>query len=48
MTLTHEALVQAMRACADGKCDFTCPYYNAVHDCSAQLLRDAADAIEEG
>lgn len=48
MKLTHEELVLAMRACADGKCDVTCPYYNVEHDCSEQLLRDAADAIEEG
>lgn len=48
INLSREEMVKTMRQCAEGECNDTCPYCKVPHDCSAQLLRDAADMIEEG
>lgn len=44
--LTAKELAEAMRRCADCVCDDTCPYASVDHDCSAQMLRDAAEKLD--
>ena len=36
-----------LRRCIAGDCDDTCPYAMVPHDCSAALMADAAEALEE-
>ena len=36
-----------LRRCAAGICDDSCPYADVEHDCSAVMLRDAAELLEE-
>lgn len=36
-----------LRRCAEGTCDDKCPWCNVEHDCSAVLMTDAAEVLEE-
>lgn len=42
-----QTLIAAMRRCADGECDDRCPYAKVEHDCSAVMLRDAAELLDK-
>lgn len=46
-TIDAKALAEAMRKCADGICDDNCPYATVEHDCSAVMLREAAELLDQ-
>lgn len=46
INLDHDEMVDVLNKCADGTCNDVCPYNKVPHDCSAQLLRDAAAMIK--
>lgn len=40
-------MVARLRRCIAGGCDDACPYATVPHDCSAVLMADAAETLEE-
>ena len=36
-----------LRRCANGVCDKSCPWYDVTTDCEEQMMRDAAEVLEE-